>query len=133
MIHISKKIKITLITAGIVLLLLILVIYTNTSRVSPPAPRNFPTASKPVEITDAAFQIDHGWGYKIMVNGKLYIYQNQIPAIAGYHLFASEQQALAVADLVVAKMRKGLIPRVTISELEELNVIPLDSTVSKSN
>ena len=70
-----------------------------------------------------------GWGYKILVNHKLYINQEFIPAVNGRKSFQTEEQALVTGKLVLKKMRSGQqLPNVSLQELQQLGVIP-DSTI----
>jgi len=70
-----------------------------------------------------------GWGYKILVNHKLYINQEFIPAVPGRRSFPTEQQALLTGKLVMQKMHEGQrLPNITIQELQQLGVVP-DSTI----
>lgn len=61
-----------------------------------------------------------GWGYTIEVNHKLYIYQDQIPCIPGKRLFSSRRQAMAAAQIVVNKIKKGEPPSLQKAELEKI-------------
>ena len=73
----------------------------------------------------------YGWGYDIVANGKVYIHQEFIPAIPGKKGFASKEQAVAVGNKVILKMRnKQIPPTLSIEELKDLGVIQ-DSFVRK--
>ena len=76
-------------------------------------------------------RLDEGWGYRINVNHRSYIYQRQIPVISGIHPFPTRETALQVAEIVRAKILKGIDPSVTREELAR--VLPeslLDETGS---
>ncbi len=47
----------------------------------------------------------HGYGYRILINGKPVIQQIQAPAISGLHLM-TERQANRLADMVVEKLKE---------------------------
>ena len=64
------------------------------------------------------------YGYRIFLNGRLYIDQPHRPALAGTQGFASEADARRVARLVMFKIRNGEIPPgVSVEELIRLNVV----------
>ncbi len=64
-----------------------------------------------------------GWGYQITQNHKVIIHQPTIPAVSGNNPFVSEEQAMAVATLVINKLNKGhMPPSVTRHELDSLRI-----------
>ena len=63
-----------------------------------------------------------GWGYEIFVDGKIFIKQENVPAVSGYRSFESKEQALAVGNLAVKKLVKGQLPSITKTELKSLGV-----------
>lgn len=75
-------------------------------------------------ITASLFTaINQTWGYDIYVNRVLFIHQPTIPCYAGRNGFASRKDALAVAELVITKIRKGQVPpTVTKAELKALGI-----------
>lgn len=75
-----------------------------------------------VQVRAVPVRVKGGWGYKILENGNLYIYQDQIPAIAGTHVFPSRASAQKVGDLVVRKLSQGKLPTITRRDLEELSI-----------
>jgi hypothetical protein len=82
--------------------------------------RNTRNAPQPPPVTAQVMQLDGGWGYKIEVNHRLYIYQDQIPCLPGKHLFPSRESAMAVAQMVKEKLIQGKSPAVTREELEQV-------------
>jgi hypothetical protein len=64
-----------------------------------------------------------GWGYDIYVKDSVYISQDIIPAIAGRKAFVSENDALKVGELMVAKMKNNLRPVISDFELDSLQII----------
>ena len=66
-----------------------------------------------------------GYGYQILMGGKLIVRQEYIPAIAGKCSFRKSKDAQIVADLVMHKLTRGQEPVVTLSELHELNIVTL--------
>jgi hypothetical protein len=91
------------------------------------------TAESPVQSTatnTTAFTYkiidteNHTYGYDVFADGKLLIHQTSIPAIQGNDGFKSKEDATKVADLVIGKIKKGIMPpTVSIDELKKLKVI----------
>jgi hypothetical protein len=68
------------------------------------------------------FQIENGWGYDILINDKIYIHQENIPAVKGKQFFQSKSEAGKTATLVVEKLKKRQLPLVKIAELDSLKI-----------
>lgn len=84
-----------------------------------PVPGTDTSATRPLSVSTKAVRLEHGgWGYKVEVNHKLYIFQQQIPCLEGEHPFPTQEAALAVAEIVQQKILRGVDPSVTIEELE---------------
>ena len=70
------------------------------------------------------FKTEHGWGYDIFVNGKLYIHQASIPAVSGNKSFAKEEYAAKTAEMVIDKIKKHILPpAISIKELDSIKVL----------
>ena len=79
-------------------------------------------ASKPVNYE--IVETENGYGYKIFVDGKLYISQPSIPGLSGTAGFESEADARKIAELAVFKIKQGIMPpTITLEELETNGVI----------
>ena len=64
-----------------------------------------------------------GWGYEVYVDNKLYIKQDNIPAVQGFQRFKTKEDALKIGKLVIEKMKQGKkFPAVKIEELEKENI-----------
>ena len=64
------------------------------------------------------------FGYEILMNGRLYIHQTNIPGLPGNMGFKNKETAKNVANLVISKIRKNeMPPSVTTSELNKLNAL----------
>lgn len=98
--------------------LLLVVLVTGLICLSARTSREHPS-QVPV-VTASAVHIEGGWGYKIEVNHKLFIYQRQIPCLAGDQLFPTKESALAVAHMVTEKLLKGENPSLTKREVERV-------------
>lgn len=48
-----------------------------------------------------------GWGYRVIRNGKPYIYQDNIPSIGGKIAFATQEDAKKVGDWVAYQIQHG--------------------------
>lgn len=69
-----------------------------------------------------AIKMTDGWGYEVLVDKKVFIHQDCIPAIALYKKFSSETDALLIGDKVVKKIKKGQKPSITLGEIEESGI-----------
>lgn len=66
---------------------------------------------------------DNKFGYDIYVNGKMMIHQASIPAMPGKLGFSLRTDAEKVAQLVVSKIKQGIMPpTITKEEMEKLGV-----------
>ncbi len=74
----------------------------------------------PVEVE--TFEIHEGWGYKVKVDGKTYIYQDVIPGIAGNRPFRTKENAQRVGNAVVQKLTHHKNPSMTQAELIALQI-----------
>lgn len=103
---------------------------TETAKETAPQAATYNPYSKSV-ITHQIFRVDsvdnsgvRGWGYNIMVDGKIYIHQPTIPAIMGNNGFSSEDKASKAAEFVIYKIRNNVIPpSVSPEELDSLEVL----------
>ena len=65
-----------------------------------------------------------GWGYRVMLNGELYINQPHIPAIQGKKGFSNPVFAKMTGDFVIQKILEGFSPpTLTVEELDSLGVL----------
>lgn len=81
---------------------------------------NQPFKKKKNHISTSVFESIHGWGYDILVNDKLFIHQELIPAVQGQTGFKTKTQAEQAARLIINKMERGQLPTVTTFELEPI-------------
>lgn len=63
-----------------------------------------------------------GWGYDILVDHKIFIHQEDIPAVAGKKGFLTKEDAMKTAGLVVEKLVKGKQPSITKDDLTALKI-----------
>jgi hypothetical protein len=65
----------------------------------------------------------NGFGYDIIAQGKVIIHQPYIPAISGNKGFRTKEDAQKIAQLVIYKLNKNIIPpSVTKKELDSLQL-----------
>lgn len=65
-----------------------------------------------------------GWGYRILMDGELYINQPHIPAVQGNKGFSTEEDAAKTAEFAISKMNMGFVPpTMTVAELDSLGVL----------
>ena len=74
----------------------------------------------PVELH--TLQIGNGWGYEVMVDKKVYIHQDCIPAIASFKPFNTEAEAALIGRRVIEKMKKGIKPAMSVQEINEAGI-----------
>ena len=63
-----------------------------------------------------------GWGYEILVGGKIFIHQQFIPAIAGKKAFLTREDAMKTASLVIKKLVGNQPPAITCNDLDSLKI-----------
>lgn len=78
---------------------------------------------QPLKTGYEVFVLPKGWGYRIIQNNKVFIQQEQIPAVQGYAFFQTKQDAENTAKLVTRKMKDHELPMVSIAELDSMGVV----------
>lgn len=63
-----------------------------------------------------------GYGYQILKKRKILINQPYIPAIQGEKTFKSEEDAQKTAHLVINKMHKYSLPKISVHELDSMKI-----------
>jgi hypothetical protein len=72
-------------------------------------------------VTRRILRNDNGtYGYEIFVDGKKLISQRHSPVLAGNEGFESAEQAGRVADLVINKIKKEMLPTINRFELDSI-------------
>ncbi|MEP7279317.1 MAG: DUF4907 domain-containing protein [Bacteroidota bacterium] len=69
-----------------------------------------------------SFKLTNGWGYEILVDNKVYIHQDCIPAIASFKRFNTEAEALLIGNKVVDKIKHGHKPVMTVVEISNSHI-----------
>ncbi len=75
-----------------------------------------------LQVEAVPLHTNSGWGYEIVVGHKTFIHQQFIPAIQGEKAFATKEDAMKTADLVVSKIVKGKLPSITMADLSSLGI-----------
>jgi hypothetical protein len=77
-------------------------------------------SNDPEHIESRVYKVNNGWGYDILVDERLFIRQESIPAIKAGQTFATKEQAEQTAQLVINKMKSGQPPALTKFDLEQI-------------
>jgi hypothetical protein len=72
------------------------------------------------KFSSRVFRVAEKWGYEILVNDKVFIRQETIPAVNGIQGFESPEQATQTAALIINKMKSGQHPTVTTFEIQQI-------------
>ncbi|CAL1520080.1 DUF4907 domain-containing protein [Chitinophaga sp. MM2321] len=105
-----------LIVAGIVLAVLVFVAVKHRTV----TPEKSSTAM--VSLAVEPFEINGGWGYKVVMDGHPYIYQDVIPGVPGNRVFHSKEDALRVGNAVMEKLVQRKMPAMTQAELVKMQI-----------
>lgn len=87
------------------------------------AGNNQQAANEMLPVDLHALKMNDGWGYEVLVDKKVFIHQDCIPAIPSFKKFSSEADALAIGSRVVAKLKKGHKPAVSLQEVKESHIL----------
>ena len=75
-----------------------------------------------------AFHTDKGWGYDILQDGRTYIHQDVVPAVASHGWgFRTKEDALAVGKKIYDRLLAREMPSVSPKEIKEMGIVPADS------
>lgn len=77
-----------------------------------------------------AIPVKNGWGYDITMDGHPWCHQDYIPAVTGYRVFRTKEDALAAGKIVYDKAAAGQMPDITEVEMRNKGIYipPYDST-----
>lgn len=109
---IKRNYPLITVTGAIIILLLILF----------SAGTNKNSNDKLLKIESVAVPVASGWGYNILVDNKIFIHQEYIPAIMGKKTFANKDDAMKTAAIAVEKLKHGKQPAITQSDLTALKI-----------
>lgn len=71
-------------------------------------------------IVSKTFHSGSGWGYDILLNGKLIIHQAWVPAVSEKKEFSTETEAKETAALVISKIKNNKFPTLSKAEVEQI-------------
>jgi hypothetical protein len=77
---------------------------------------------KEKNLSVRSIRVNDGWGYAITNNDRLIIKQTIIPVISERKSFETEQEAMAVGQLVTKKLDANLSPTITEKDLILLKI-----------
>jgi len=63
-----------------------------------------------------------GWGYEVLVDNKVYIHQDCIPAISSFKRFSTESEAMLIGNKVVDKIKHGHKPVITLQDINDTHI-----------
>jgi hypothetical protein len=69
-----------------------------------------------------SLKVNDGWGYAITNNNQIIIKQTVIPVISEHKSFLTEEEAMAVGQLVIKKLSTNKSPTITKNELILLKI-----------
>jgi hypothetical protein len=78
--------------------------------------------SELLKVESMPIQSGSGWGYDILVDHKIFIHQEFIPAIPGKKPFANKEDALRTANVAIQKIVNGKTPYITRKEIDSLKI-----------
>ena len=83
-----------------------------------------PEANIEIRVFPVSDSADMGYGYDILLDGKLYIHQPNIPSLPGNNGFRTIAKTQVAAEFVATKIsHKIMPPSVTKAELDSLKVL----------
>jgi hypothetical protein len=75
-------------------------------------------------ITKIVPSANDTFGYDILLNGRPFVHQPNIPGLPGNEGFATKERAQTVAEFVIKKIRNNEVPpTVTIEDLNSMGVL----------
>lgn len=78
------------------------------------------SAKRTAGLRHETFQTSGGWGYNILLDKRVIIHQETVPAEATQKGFETKAQAQATAGLVIRKLKQKKMPSVTTEEMERI-------------
>lgn len=103
------------ILAAIIMIAAASIILVSKKNKSTGSSNMLPVVVRPLKMAD-------GWGYELLLNNKVYIRQDCIPAIPNYKKFRTEAEAMLIANSVVGKMKQGHKPIMTVREIDSAHI-----------
>jgi len=104
-----------MIAAAVLMIIAASIILVSKKNKSTGSSNMLPVVVRPLKMAD-------GWGYEVLVNNKVYIRQDCIPAIPSYKRFKTEAEAMLIANSVADKIRHGRKPVTTAQEIDSAHI-----------
>lgn len=76
-----------------------------------------------LKVESATFEVAGGWGYNILVDHKIFIHQKFMPAVQGFEVFRSREDAEKIANLQIHELVNKKVPAVSIKDLDSLHIV----------
>ncbi len=92
------------------------------TRVMPGCTSPAPDSDTRLKVEAQTFPSGKGWGYRIIINQRVFIQQPYIPVLEGEKEFATEMDARKTAQYVAQKIIRHERPALTKEELVQLGV-----------
>jgi hypothetical protein len=108
--------------------LFMLFIFVGLSGTSISAKEAIKQQKNPSTTADIAIKIipsaDNTFGYDILLHGKPFVHQPNIPGLPGNEGFSTQERAQTAAEFVVKKIRNNeMPPTVTIEDLNNMGIL----------
>ena len=96
--------------------------------IPPPEPKKEKDTANPYKDVNLSYKIipseNNTFGYEILMDGRLYIHQPNIPGLPGISGFVAKETAIEVADFVISKIRKNeMPPSVSVADLKKMDAL----------
>lgn len=72
------------------------------------------------QISYTTFNQTSGWGYEILVDGKIFIHQDFVPVLTAKNGFSKKEYAEKAASLVIQKLQHNQLPTLTTNDLRQI-------------
>ena len=79
------------------------------------------------QFSYTTFNQASGWGYEVLVDGRIFIHQDYVPVLAAKQGFSKKKYAEEAAGLVIKKLQHNQLPTLTTNDLRQ--ICSLDSLV----
>jgi len=72
------------------------------------------------------YRVSEGWGYKILLDDRVYIDQPFIPGLPGRKPFPDQKSALKAAGMVKVKLVQGDVHHISREDIQKLGIDSMD-------
>jgi hypothetical protein len=80
------------------------------------------TGGDALPVVLSSLKMNDGWGYEVMIDNKIYIHQDCIPAIPLFKKFGTESEALLIGNRVLDKIKHGHKPVITLKDITDAHI-----------